>query len=1153
MKQLMAPIIILFILCSCSTQERSSEYVEFPDEQIAGLIRWNLKIEDDDPIPVKKLKELTELELGFTDPKKYDLTGIEYATGLEKLTISHAHNISDIKPLEKLNALKSLTINRSSISDISPLSKLTQLRELSLYEGFVRDISPLKNLTQLNRLVLVANPISDFSPLTSLSELNDLSIYRTELSDLKPLANLEKLTQLRLSYNKISDISPLEELTQLTTLSLDNNRISNIAPLNKLTNLTRLYIYDNPLSDISALANLQKLESLEFHEHIPDISPLSALTKLKSLSFSVPPPEIDSLATMTSLTSLEFYDSTISDISPLTGLTELRELKLYRNKIEDITPLSGMTKLEKLELYKNNITDISPLAGMIELTELRLDGNRIVDISPLANLTKLNVLGLERNQVRDVKPIENLQHLTILYLKHNPVEDTSPIQKLFANTENLNNPETLYPKHRPSPHPRVFHQHETRSELPEGAIARLGKGGINVIKFSPDGKFLAVGSDVGIYLYSVETGDEVALPNKTIGQVNAIAFSSDSNILAIGGYLRPTIQLWNLKTRTELPPFSIPVSHRINQDIPIQSAIALAFGVKDTILVCVSHFGEVTYWDMNTREKIVEHHTDADWDGNILALSTDGRIFARGSGVGLHHGGPKGQISLWNTSAGNRETKTGGHSPLSPWSKKRVGIRALAFSPDGKTFASGSEDMTVRIWNTKRGSKRATLKGHTGWVTAVSFSKDGNTIASGDTDGKVRVWNVQKKRELVVLEGHSNTVVALAFTPDGNTLASASADGAIHFWNPNSGERISTFTNGYTEWVRSMAFSSDSKTLSAAMFNNTVRKYDIKKGDIIDEFTQGIQKLTQEITLSPDGTHLASQPINGIISFNARHSWRTDESYQGHDRIEVWDLKNGKELPPLMHAYGKMAFSSNNEMLVSGFSYENEKMINHSGTRVYTGGGGDHIWFWDVQSDKNKFYITPEDYTSFYPIAFTPDGKKLVYSDRSNGTEIWDYNTREKVQTYEDRAYAFAISQDGNLMACIEFFDISLWDLNTAELIKKIDTHAIKGSYGYSLQGAKGKVLTFSPDGSILLVSSVSRIHSFCSDAIDLIDIETGNKLHALPGHTEPIETLVFSHDGKILASGSQDGTVLLWDWDKVVTDIMLENKWQQTRNGGKL
>ena len=1152
MKQIIPLFTILFIMFSCSTQEQTVstqkqtvEFVDFPDEQMAGLIKWKLKIESDDLIPIEKLSELTELELESTDPEKYDLTGLEFATGLEKLIIHNAHNISDIRPLARLKKLKTLIIFRNSIDDISPLSDLTQLQELSFYQGYVRDISPLSNLTQLNRLVLVANPITDFSPLSGLTELTYLSIHRTGLSDLSVLSNLENLTQLWLGYNIISDISPLKGLTQLTTLSLYNNRISNIEPLSNLTNLTKLHIYNNPVSDISALSNLQKLEKLEFHEPIADISPLSALVNLKSLRFLVPPPEIESLATMASLTSLEFFDSNISDISPLAGLTELRDLKLYRNKIEDITPLSGMTNLETLELYRNNITEISPLAGLTQLTELRLDGNKIEDISSLSNLIQLTVLGLQRNQIRDVSPIENLNNLTVLYLKHNPVEDTSPVQRIFTNNENLNDPEELYPSHRPADHPRVFHAHETRSTLPETAIARLGKGGINIMRFSPDGKYFAVGSDVGIYLYDVATGDKINLPNKKIGQVNALTFSSDSRILAIGGYLRPSIQLWNLETETELRPISTPIPYHLNSDIPIQSANALAFAVKNTTLVCVNHFGDVAYWDLMSREKIVEHGTDADSDGNVLALSPDGSIYARGSGVGLHFGGPDGQISLWNTHSGRREAKMRGHRPLWPGSKEQVGIRALAFSPDGKTFASGSEDMTVRIWNTKRGSKHGTLKGHTGWVTALAFSKDGKTIASGDTDGTVRVWNVHKKREVALLKGHINTILALAFAPDGKTLASGSADGTIHFWDPNNGEKITTYDNDYTELISTIAFSSDNKTISTAMFNNHVRKYDVKTGNKVAEFTDGIQKFTREITLSPDGTHLACQAENGKIAFNARQSWRTDKSYQGHEKIQIWDLKNDKELPSLMHAYGKMAFSPDNKMLVSGFSEESERMINQD-TMVYTGGGGDLFWFWDVKSGKREFSITPRDYVSFYPIAFTSDGTKFVSSDRSEFTVFWDYNTRKRGHTIEVGADVFAISRDNNYIAIKDFLDISLWDISKLEMIGNIGS--IKGSYAHSLEGAAGKVLTFSPEGTILLVSSVSHIHSFCSDAIDLIDVKTGNKLLSLPGHTEPIETLLFSHDGKTLASGSQDGTVLLWNWDEILRDIKLENRWQDDK-----
>ena len=89
------------------------------------------------------------------------------------------------------------------------------------------------------------------------------------------------------------------------------------------------------------------------------------------------------------------------------------------------------------------------------------------------------------------------------------------------------------------------------------------------------------------------------------------------------------------------------------------------------------------------------------------------------------------------------------------------------------------------------------------------------------------------------------------------------------------------------------------------------------------------------------------------------------------------------------------------------------------------------------------------------------------------------------------------------------------------------------------------KAQLFSPDTRLYLTAgrrnSKIRIWDF---------FNTGDELLSLPfGHTATIKTLAFSHDGKILASGSQDGTVLLWDWGEVIKDIMLENKWQETQN----
>ena len=192
----------------------------------------------------------------------------------------------------------------------------------------------------------------------------------------------------------------------------------------------------------------------------------------------------------------------------------------------------------------------------------------------------------------------------------------------------------------------------------------------------------------------------------------------------------------------------------------------------------------------------------------------------------------------------------------------RANVYGIAFSPDGSTLASGSEDETIRLWDVATGEPKGVLTGHAAQVFSVVFSPDGGTLASGSGDGRVRLWDGITGEYLKNLTGHGQRAVySLAFSPDGSTLACATYRG-VKFWDTTTGQATTSFAG---DEVESIAYSPDGTTLASSGSGPgpTIRLWDVAAG--IHKQTLTDRGWIKSVVFSPDGSILASGSLSGRV------------------------------------------------------------------------------------------------------------------------------------------------------------------------------------------------------------------------------------------------------------------------------------------------
>lgn len=246
-----------------------------------------------------------------------------------------------------------------------------------------------------------------------------------------------------------------------------------------------------------------------------------------------------------------------------------------------------------------------------------------------------------------------------------------------------------------------------------------------------------------------------------------------------------------------------------------------------------------------------------------MAFSPDGKTLASAS--------EDGTIKLWDVQGKRDKATFRGHTGP---------VRALAYSPDGRFLVSGSADYTARIWDINSGQEKYLLAGHTAVVTSVAFAPDGKSVATGSDDHTIRLWDAQTGGNFGTLQGHKDNVVAVAYAPDGKTLASGSRDGILKLWDLNTGKEIRQLT-GHTGSIWSVVFSHDGKTLASGSLDKTIRLWDVaqaKERYIMYGPTQGVR----QIAFSSDDKYLASGSDDKIVRLWDTATGVEKAKFEGH-------------------------------------------------------------------------------------------------------------------------------------------------------------------------------------------------------------------------------------------------------------------------------
>ena len=635
--------------------------------------------------------------------------------------------------------------------------------------------------------------------------------------------------------------------------------------------------------------------------------------------------------------------------------------------------------------------------------------------------------------------------------------------------------------------------------LPEGAIARLGRGSVRDMAFSPDGQSFAVGTKIGLWIYELPTLSPIALWETDRGYSADVTFSPDSRWIAVHRY-HEALRVWDIQNEVCIAEMELTKKQdRRGLSKPVFSQD----GERLVVFNGRQHNMKVQVWCPHTGTQLSETEIPSTYDVYPTCFSPDLNLLA---GTCYERDNRTAEfIGMWCTETGEQVARL-------DWSER---LRRLCFSPCGRFLTTGGFKGTIQVWNVENERlERAYTEYGDAWMYPY-YPPEGGLIAAAvfSSQPKAEVWHLKKGEKIDTFE-HQSESSFVRFSESGTQLAYIDS-GEVKIWTKGrpSAQTLPTI-QGHNGTVSSLVFAPDEKTLVTAYRGRTALLWDVES------------KTAQRPTA-------ADLPGPGkILDVYPSSSGKIFSTSQDEDILKVWEFGNSEPIAEIpIPEPGLLPLTGTDALALTG-------------QRLARVGRDRNIYVWEYKPPSNNtnkrgnwekcaVLVGHPEYVG--ALALSPDGKRLASISITPRSQerialLWNVDAGEQITqlpltTPEQRGYnsnraGIAFSPDGDIIAGGLWNEIVLWDATDGKTVMTIPQ---------SEENQRPITLRFSPCGQYLAAGAWWK-GGLKKVSICLWEIATGKNIATFWGHTTDVQCFAFSQDGTLLVSGGYDGVIYLWD-----------------------